>query len=292
MKALFKDLYKKANDKIDTSAAKSRVLENISNYSKPRRNFHTLQYAAAMAACAAVTFAGINLFNETDHVSEDLINIPSNTEISTRHSDNTEKNDNNDNIHSVQTHENVSESTKQKNKTQKKSFSLKEQKKMTEPSNEPVSITEEQSMQQTADKTDDTPVIDSPVQSEETEVSVAMSLSLENEAPAGGMSRKAVFDISEIFVLPENMEKINSDSEEYIFSGDGKYVKIKYSDDVPDTDFENSDIYKTLYFDDFKADVYKNDNTFNALFYADFNYNVYCENFTESELEQLLLSLI
>lgn len=295
MIVLFKDLYKQANDKIDTSPARQRVMDNLFTQShKKQRKSYNFQYVAAMAACAALTFAGIGLYNEnnTDTPTEiayiqreikqnDISNNIQKDDIIVEDNAMTE------NQSKVQSDINIHKSSEKTNQQTEK----KEQKTVTDKEFSSSEVSAENSV-----PFEESAVLENPQTSSENN-------DISEPAPAaevGGIASLSLHSGDDIHIsdgitdkiaLPDGMEYKNSSSRsvneniEYIFSGNDKYIKITNSDVLPDVG--NYTEYKT-------ADstvIYSKDNIFTAYLKSDLNYIIYSENLTYSEFEQLINSL-
>lgn len=298
---MFKDLYKKANDKIDTTQAKERVLENICKAQvKPQNKYRIVEYTAAMAACAALTFVSINLFNKpqplpelsrerpvyTDERTEDTVEIapvPENTPAAAEN---------------VKRDTAVSAPKKQEKQTADRQT---ETSAVSQPSDntQPAPETHEETVHEntapaaeipdTISESSDTGSIEPNTDSINTFSSEENGVAAMSLAPHASVQKVK---------LPDGMEPLESkrkssfaDNEIYEFSGNGKYAEIVISDNAIDKTDDESEIFKTVYIDGNKAEIYKNNETFQAYMHVDCDYYVYSDHFTYTELEQLLISL-
>ncbi len=69
---MFKDLYKQANDKIDISDPKSRVMARLSQSSLPARKSYRAAKVAALAACFILTIAAAGIYENIQKETETL----------------------------------------------------------------------------------------------------------------------------------------------------------------------------------------------------------------------------
>lgn len=68
---MFKDLYKQANDKIDTESPKSRVMARLAKKSPaPARKSYKAAKVAALAACLVITIAAAGIYENVQKKTE------------------------------------------------------------------------------------------------------------------------------------------------------------------------------------------------------------------------------
>ena len=291
MIVLFKDLYKQANDKIDTSPARQRVMDNLFTQShKKQRKSYNFQYVAAMAACAALTFAGIGLYNENNsdtpaeiaYIQKEIKQIDNPNEVMTEDINTVGKNEVN-----IQSDIDIQKSSENNKPISSKKIQkpvINQETDTSEVHSENSVPFEESAVLENPQTSSENNDISEPVPTAEVGGIASLSLHSDDGIPVSD-------GITDKIALPDGMEYQNTASRsvnstmEYIFSDNEKYIKITNSDVLPDV--ENYTEYKT-------ADgtvIYSKDNIFTAYLKSDLNYIIYSENLTYSEFEQLINSL-
>lgn len=79
---MFKDLYKQANDRIDTKEPFERMMKNLENApqsaDKKIAFIRKAEYAATLAACVCLTFVGVKVYNQNELKQNPVLEIQNN----------------------------------------------------------------------------------------------------------------------------------------------------------------------------------------------------------------------
>lgn len=319
---MFKDIYKQANDKIDTDAPKSRVMAKLSKNPAPVvRKRYSAAKVAALAACFVLTIAAAGIYeNMQKEMPHTLIEKTAEIAADTEKEANTPEAFQNDTV-AKKTAEapKVARTAKPSPKTVPQSSAK----------SEPAAAMGENS--EGANKQETTAAVrQAPVEAAgETDVGVGASYfdegaeeETQSEAVNSGVAiarfsldsaqEKIALDedyrqalgknIPENVVLPDgvtnktNPEQIMSAEEDkctFLFAGDNKTIQIEATKttDAVQAVIDNP-VYEKRYIGESPAVVLKENGTLKAYLVSEgVGYIVTAENCTESETEELLKSL-
>lgn len=318
---MFKDIYKQANDKIDTDAPKSRVMAKLSKNPAPVvRKRYSAAKVAALAACFVLTIAAAGIYeNMQKEMPHTLIEKTAEITADTEKEANTPEAFQNDTV-AQKTAEapKVARTAKPSPKTVPQSSSKSEHAAMGENSEgankQETTVAVRQAPVEAASETDvgvGASYFDEGAEEETQSEAVNSDVAIARFS-LDSAEEKIVLDedccqalgknIPENVVLPDgvtnktNPEQIMSAEEDkctFLFAGNNKTIRIEATKttDAVQAVIDNP-VYEKRYIGESPAVVLKENGTLKAYLVSEgVGYIVTAENCTESETEELLKSL-